>query len=314
MTRFDRQSLRMAFGAYMTGVTVVTTRDRNGQPRGFTANSFTSVSLDPPLLLVCLDRKSASRPEFETAPGFAVNVLAEDQRDLANLFASPCAHRFAEVDWSESPTGSPLLAGVAAWFDCRRHDLVDGGDHVILLGRIGAFHATGANGLGYARGGYFVPGLEQSAITAAAAHAPVTVGAIVERDCEMLLVQDGEGCWRPPASGLDGGAGSVLRLKEILGDLGLDTELGPLYAVYENRATGAHSIYYRAQAGAGSPRRGRFFHCDTVPWDLLPNPPLETMLRRYVEEHRAQRFGIYYGTEESGEIQRLSPEPDKPRK
>lgn len=102
----------------MTGVTVVTTHDPDGNPIGFTANSFTSVSLDPPLVLVCIANSSSNYAAFEQAEGFAVNVLAEDQKGVSNTFARPVEDRFAAVSWQQGPQGSPVFEGVSAWFDC----------------------------------------------------------------------------------------------------------------------------------------------------------------------------------------------------
>ena len=94
MAKFDRKQLRNAFGSFMTGVTVVTTRESSGIPRGFTANSFTSVSLDPPLVLICIDKAAESVDVFTGSDGFAVNILASDQADVSGLFASKRADKY----------------------------------------------------------------------------------------------------------------------------------------------------------------------------------------------------------------------------
>lgn len=151
----DSRALRDAFGAFMTGVTIVTGADAAGAPVGLTANSFTSVSLDPPLLLVCLSGRSRSLPTIRGAGGFAVNILAENQRDLSNRFARPAENRFEGVPWRRGPVGAPVLDGVCGWFDCRLHDEIHAGDHVILIGRVGGFGHPGGRPLGYARGDYF---------------------------------------------------------------------------------------------------------------------------------------------------------------
>ena len=142
----DARALRDAFGAFLTGVTVVTTVDDAGAPIGFTANSFTSVSLDPPLLLVCLAKTSRNYATLTAAKGFGVNILSEDQKDVSNTFARPVEDRFAAVDWRIGPHGSPVFADVAAWFDCATHDVVDAGDHVILIGRVEGFDNSGKTG------------------------------------------------------------------------------------------------------------------------------------------------------------------------
>lgn len=130
----DPRALRDAFGAFVTGVTIVTTRDDAGKPVGFTANSFTSVSLDPPLLLICLARTSRNFATMTGAKSFAVNILSENQKDLSNTFARPVEDRFAAAEWSDAPQGSPVFADVAAWFECTMQEVIEAGDHVILLG------------------------------------------------------------------------------------------------------------------------------------------------------------------------------------
>jgi len=127
---------RAVLGRYATGVTVVTTRTATGEPVGLTVNSFTSVSLDPPLVLFCLDRGAGSLPAFETSGAFAVNILAAGQETLSNRFADPDAARFgadATAAWS---TGAPILADALAALDCALHARHDGGDHIILVGRV----------------------------------------------------------------------------------------------------------------------------------------------------------------------------------
>ena len=166
MTDIDPRALRNAFGTFMTGVTVVTAKDGNGTPLGFTANSFTSVSLDPPLVLVCLANSSKNYDAFIGAKGFAVNILAETQIPLSNTFASRVEDRFAEVDWRDGPNGSPILADVSAWFDCAMHKTVDAGDHVILIGEVKAFDANTTSGLGYARGAYVTPSTAADEVSA----------------------------------------------------------------------------------------------------------------------------------------------------
>jgi flavin reductase (DIM6/NTAB) family NADH-FMN oxidoreductase RutF/pimeloyl-ACP methyl ester carboxylesterase len=129
--------LRDALGCFATGVTVVTTIDEVGKPLGLTANSFTSVSLDPPLILFALARKSANLASFEKAGRFAVNVLHIGQQPVGGRFASRDVARFDGVDWAvRGEGGSPILAGSLASFDCRTHAIHDGGDHLIFVGHV----------------------------------------------------------------------------------------------------------------------------------------------------------------------------------
>ena len=157
----DPKALRNAFGAFATGVTVITTRQPDGTPRGFTANSFTSVSLDPPLLLVCLAKTAHSADVFATAPHFAVNILAEDQKAVSGLFASRAPDKFAQCAWTPGPADVPLIDRALAQFTCANHQLVDAGDHLILIGRIEHFTTAEGQPLGYFRGNYFSIGIEK---------------------------------------------------------------------------------------------------------------------------------------------------------
>lgn len=139
------RELRDAFGAYATGVTLVTAQGPDG-PVGITANSFTSISLDPPLLLVCVDRRARSLPAFERAESFAVNVLHADHEPLSNRFARPHGdgERFDHAGWTTGALGLPILADALAVFECRRHAVHEGGDHRIFLGRVEALRRHSA--------------------------------------------------------------------------------------------------------------------------------------------------------------------------
>ena len=147
------RALKRAFGAYPTGVTVVTTHG-DGNARGFTANSFTSVSINPPLLLVCHDNRAGSAPVFRAAEGFTVNVLAADQEDVAMRFAGGEGDRFAGLG-CEAGEGGPILPGVAAWLDCRTEAVHEGGDHAILIGRIVRHADAERDPLAYWRGRFY---------------------------------------------------------------------------------------------------------------------------------------------------------------
>ncbi len=128
------RDFRAALGRYATGVTVVTARTARG-PVGITANSFTSVSLDPPLVLWCPAKSSARLSAFTVADHYAIHVLAADQIDLCRRFARS-GEDFAGLDPAETPDGLPLLHGCLARFDCAAHAVHEGGDHAILVGRV----------------------------------------------------------------------------------------------------------------------------------------------------------------------------------
>lgn len=151
---FDTRAFRRALGNFATGVTVVTASDPSGRQVGVTANSFNSVSLDPPLVLWSIDKRSSSHEVFEEASHFAVNVLAADQIDLSNNFARPKDDRFAGIDYEKGVGGSPVLADCAARFHCEKYQQLDGGDHWILIGKVLAFDDLGRAPLLYHQGAY----------------------------------------------------------------------------------------------------------------------------------------------------------------
>ncbi|PWC52667.1 hypothetical protein TSH7_33215 [Azospirillum sp. TSH7] len=133
------RSLRDAYARYATGVAVITTLTPAGTPVGLTVNSFSSVSLDPPLVLWSLMRSSTSLPAFRDATRFAVNVLADDQHHLSTRFASRSEERFAGIDWTPGLGSVPLLPDCLAQFECTTHRHVEAGDHVVVLGRVHRF-------------------------------------------------------------------------------------------------------------------------------------------------------------------------------
>ncbi|WP_287882275.1 p-hydroxyphenylacetate 3-hydroxylase reductase component [Aquitalea sp.] len=150
----DPRLFRRALGNFATGVTVMTACGTDEQKVGVTANSFNSVSLDPPLILWSIDKRSGSYPVFASASHFAVNILAADQISLSNRFARPSDDRFAGVAHTQGAGGAPLLEDCAARFVCERHAMHDGGDHWIMLGKVVALDDFGRAPLLYHQGSY----------------------------------------------------------------------------------------------------------------------------------------------------------------
>ena len=134
--KLDTRHFRNAMGRFATGVTIVTCLDASGQPVGLTANSFNSLSLDPPLLLWSLRSASPSMAAFEAAPRFAVNVLTESQVELSRRFASRSEDRFADLAWALGDHGAPVLSGCAAVFECELLSHQIAGDHRLFIGRV----------------------------------------------------------------------------------------------------------------------------------------------------------------------------------
>jgi len=133
---FSSADFRAALGMFATGVTIVTARGAGGAPVGLTANSFNSVSLDPPLVLWSLARSAGSMAAFERGSHYAVNILAAEQHALAERFASKSADRFADLVCREGAGGAPILEGAAAVFECFNRSRYEEGDHVIFVGEV----------------------------------------------------------------------------------------------------------------------------------------------------------------------------------
>jgi len=151
----DPREFRQALGSFATGITVVTTASHEAGMIGITANSFNSVSLDPPLVLFSLDRRAYSLAAFHSAGHFAINVLSERQRPLAVIFATPLIDKWDNVHYELWDTGCPILTDTLANFECKTQHIYDGGDHLIFVGRVQKLRyiATGSPLL-YFRGGY----------------------------------------------------------------------------------------------------------------------------------------------------------------
>lgn len=145
---------RQVLGHFSTGVVVVTAVD-GGTAVGLSVNSFTAVSLDPPLVAFCANRQSTTWAAIRRAGAFCVNILAEDQEAVARVFAARGADRFAGIGWAPAASGSPRLHGVLAWLDCQIEAVHDGGDHEICLSRVDALDVERREGpLVFYRGGY----------------------------------------------------------------------------------------------------------------------------------------------------------------
>lgn len=269
----DAQALRRAFGMFATGVTVVATADGAGALAGFTANSFTSVSLDPPLLLVCLAHEAASHAAFRDADRYAVSVLADGQRALSRLFATRGVDKFASVAWRPRVTGAPVLDGAAAWFDCRAEAVLPGGDHDILLGRIVDFGRADVPPLGYWQGDYFT------------VDAAPRVFALVSRGPEVLVRLGEEGVMLPASASL-GPPASPDSLMGQLAEAGLDALGGALAATGPADAFdigAAHHVVYRVEAPASArPAHGWAFREAGAAIAAMLTPGGRTALRRLV--------------------------------
>ncbi|MDH4073347.1 MAG: flavin reductase family protein [Gammaproteobacteria bacterium] len=150
----DTREFRRCLGRFATGVTVVTCSNRDGEPRGITANSFSSVSLDPPLVLWNIAKVSNSLQAFLGAEHFAINVLSSEQQALSTHFARSDHTLFDTIDYRLSGDGMPILPGTIATFECRTHEIHDCGDHHIIVGEVLAWSAADGDPLLFYRGAY----------------------------------------------------------------------------------------------------------------------------------------------------------------
>jgi 3-hydroxy-9,10-secoandrosta-1,3,5(10)-triene-9,17-dione monooxygenase reductase component len=152
----DGTIYRHILGHFITGVTIITAIDPETQlPVGLAASSFTSVSMDPPLVLFCAAKTSSTWPRISAAKHYCVNILGDDHEHLSRQFSSKGADKFAGVAWHAGPSGAPVFDEALAWIDCSMHNEVDGGDHIIAVGRVLALGDRGHGGpLAYYRGGY----------------------------------------------------------------------------------------------------------------------------------------------------------------
>ncbi|WP_024795558.1 3-hydroxy-9,10-secoandrosta-1,3,5(10)-triene-9,17-dione monooxygenase reductase subunit [Tomitella biformata] len=136
----DGRALRNIFGQFCTGITIISTMV-DDEPVGFACQSFAALSLDPPLVLFCPMKSSRSWQAIEQTGKFSVSILSEEQQEACAVFGSRNPDKFGNVDWHKSPGGMPLLDGSLAWLDCTIENVHDGGDHLVVYGRVQAFNS-----------------------------------------------------------------------------------------------------------------------------------------------------------------------------
>lgn len=300
-----RRQLRDAFGAFMTGVTVVTTNDRQGNPIGFTANSFSSVSLDPALLLVSIDKRSANFANFTGCEHFAVNILAEQQKETSNIFAQKIEDRFALIDWHKADSGVPLIDESSAWFDCSLHQVVDAGDHAILIGKVEAFSSSGTAGLGYYRGVYFTPYQNAESLIGGP---DVVVSALIESAGQALMVEK-EGSYSLPSRRVNQSSVSET-LNTLIGDLAIEASPGFVYSIWEDRQKNQQHIVFLCAQPTGSPlpdvRQAQWYSLNQLQALPIADSALKSLMNRFVSENAVGNYGLYYGDESQGSVRHFA--------
>jgi flavin reductase (DIM6/NTAB) family NADH-FMN oxidoreductase RutF len=305
----DPTRLRKTLGAFVTGVTVVTALDAQGEKRGFTANSFTSVSLDPPLILVCLAKKATSFPVFSQTGHFAVNILADAQRSVSSAFASKQPDKFANIASRPGTSGVPIIEGAAAWLECATHQRIDAGDHVILIGRVVDLGQSDRTPLGFYGGNYVNFGLEREA--AEIGHdQPSLVGGVFEKDGKILLIKKGGQLGLPTGQTLGERVAEPGSLFDVLRKQGIDASVSFVFSIAHEDGSPRAGIYYRGEVRAGPPADSPtavMVPFDAIPWEAIPSRNQQAMLQRYVKERAEARFGIYVGVAGGGTIKSLDP-------
>ncbi|ESK57635.1 flavin-dependent trigonelline monooxygenase reductase component [Acinetobacter tjernbergiae] len=295
------RELRDAFGSFMTGVTVVTTCKDDGTPLGFTANSFASVSLDPALLLVSIAKTSSNYHNFANASHFAINILAEEQKDVSNTFARPSDDRFANLAWTTSACQNPVIDQVSAWFDCTTYQIVDAGDHAILIGQVEGFASAGFAGLGYYRGGYFTP----AKLSAEVISGPkVVISAIIGHENKILLEQTAEQKWTIPHLLVDKD-GADKALDKIFAQYQPDASASFIYSVYENIENQQQYISFLCNTPIAHATKGQFIDLNDLEQLTFVDSALESMLMRYRKENHLKTYGVYYGNQTSGTVRQI---------
>ncbi|MDR6759113.1 flavin reductase (DIM6/NTAB) family NADH-FMN oxidoreductase RutF [Mycoplana sp. BE70] len=304
----DPIELRRAFGTFVTGVTIVTTRDEDGNPRGMTANSFTSVSLDPPLLLVCIGKSASSFPVFVATDSFAVNLLHEDQVEVSAIFASKSPDKFNAVNVDSVHTGAPVLTDSLTWFDCTVHDRVDAGDHIILIGHVRAFGTSPATPLGFCRGRYV--SVNDPLPTDWSASQSMVVGYLIEGADSILLRCDGKGDLSLPTAKTRRADSEVVLASGQA--VSVEPERTFLYSVFDVADSAPGYLIYRASLAADAardlPESLQFFAIDDLPYERVPSREMKAVLRRYVRERKGQRFGIYMDSRNGGRVAMIESE------
>lgn len=301
--QFDPRELRKAFGSFMTGVTVVTTINEQGEPVGFTANSFSSVSMNPPLISVCPAKSLSSYDSFKNATYFAINILAEGQEDVSNIFASSVEDRFSKVNWTKDDKGVPILTDALTSFSCEQYQNINAGDHIILIGKVIDFNNKQGHGLGYTAGSYFSLGLEREAAAIQEDESQANAGLIVEHKGKILFTKK-DGKLSLPTTPIKKGENATEAAESYIDKNKLDVLVGTVYSIFDNKVTHVRSTYYRCDSVSNIVTKEDygFYNLKKVLKENDFQSDIKTMLERYLFESKAGVYGIYVGDHEQGKI------------
>jgi flavin reductase (DIM6/NTAB) family NADH-FMN oxidoreductase RutF len=308
MAGIDRQLLRSVYGSFPVGVTVVTTRGSGGRPWGMTASSFNSISVDPPLVSISIITSTPSHGAFVRGAEFAISVLSAGQADLARKFAMPAEDKFSGVPLEQTPFSSPVLADSAAWLVCEPHQVLEMGDHSLLVGRVLGCRSAGVPPLAYHGGGFYH--LTEPDEVLPPSHG--TVGFIVEYESRIALARTDHG-WSLPTGPLAGGETTTEALRVTAQQLiGTSVEPDFLYSIVDLHEHLACIIYRGRLTQAPAQADGvHWFAADEIPWDSLNPSVLRAVMNRYLKERIADQFGVFVNVGE-GRFATLRSETDWP--
>jgi flavin reductase (DIM6/NTAB) family NADH-FMN oxidoreductase RutF len=307
-TLSDPVSFRRALGAFATGVTVVAAQSREGQVRAFTANSFTSVSLDPPLVLVCLGKTSGSFDVFTAAETFSISILDASQREASSAFASrdPVA-KMAALEQLVLDD-APYVANSLATFSCARHQIIDAGDHVILIGLVRKFLVNEGQPLAFYRGGYVGVGAELREIEQL--RASIIVGGVLGQQGRVLLIRKpGTDRWVIPTVSLASGSRHDEALQQLFERLGIEIGTAVPYSLFQERSevdtTLIFSVESATQVQDGKLEDGTelaFFDSADAELNRVGGTMKPGVLQRYLAEMSSGLFGVYFDSMDGGSV------------
>lgn len=312
----EGRDLRKLFGTFLTGVTIVTALDETGTPVGFTANSFTSVSLDPPLVLVCVAKSGRSYDALCRAARFGISILSDAQRDVSAAFAGREGKKFeAATTWCR-PGGPPLMERALSVMECARESVIEAGDHVIVVGRVLGFAMNEGQPLGYFRSGYSAVTADLAALERSGGEALLVSGLI---DClgrVLLLQRPGEARLAFPSAALRHGEDHRQALPRMLERLGLSAEISALYSVFQDDGAPHTEMVFRGTCESvperlDLPDGSRLVlaaQADT-PWRNIAGRSRASVLQRFFRERNDAHFGIYWDTRDGGRIASLAGPP-----
>ena len=315
----DPRALRDMMGSFLSGVTVVATRGSDGVPRAFTANSFTSVSLDPPLVLVCLGNKSGSYPKFATAERFSISILGDWQKDISTVFATPGADKctaIAQLQGEEVPYVGHSLSTML----CDMHERVSAGDHLVLIGRVTEYSTGSGRPLGFYRGRYVSFGLAEETLEDSGSMLQVA-GLLEHQGKVLLLRRSGAQHYEVPTVALRGRAQHGAELSKVFQHLGQQAEADFVYSVYQEPGASATTMVYTMRLTDAPTDRGeelpdltdgtqlRFFGAEEAPWSLVRGELPSGMLQRFFRERVTGVHGLYCDTPDGGRVAGLATAP-----